>query len=374
MKPRVLFVGRTRYAAPLAPWLRRKWDAIGEQVDYRVLASAERAGTRLERFDLVAPSAPAALDGALFYLALPFRIRAAIARHRPQVLVAETPHVAAAAALARVLTRGPRPQLVVEVHGDWRTATRVYGSPHRRLLSPVADAVAELGLRRADAVRALSGFTASLAERVRQRPVDAAFPTFSDLEVFAGRPPVPLPETPTALFVGVLEPYKNVDGLADAWRRVALEVPGAHLVLIGRGSRRPAVDALVDELPARVTHLEAVAPDRLAELMDASWALVLPSRHEGLGRVVIEAFARGRGVVASGQGGILDLVEDGVEGLLVDPEDTSSIADALVRVLGDRELAEHLGSAARDRYAVWHSTPAEFAARLRALVDDVLAR
>ena len=75
--------------------------------------------------------------------------------------------------------------------------------------------------------------------------------------------------------------------------------------------------------------------------------LVLPSRSEGLGRVVVEAFCRGRGVVGTRVGGIPDLVEDGETGLLVPPEDAAALADALVRVLSDRALAERLGAAAR---------------------------
>ncbi len=65
---------------------------------------------------------------------------------------------------------------------------------------------------------------------------------------------------------------------------------------------------------------------------------------------MIEAFARGRGVVASRAGGVLDLVDDGVQGLLVDPEDTEGLAAALVRVLRDRALAERLGAAASTRF------------------------
>jgi glycosyltransferase involved in cell wall biosynthesis len=374
VKPRVLFVGRTRYASSLPGWLRRKWEAVGAELDYRVLASSAGGGAAPDRFELVRPLRPRALDGLGFYATLPFRIRTSVARFRPQAIVAENPHVAAAALVACALVRGERPKVIVEVHGDWRTATRLYGSQRRRLLSPVADAVAAAAVRRADAVRALSGFTASLAEHVRGRPVDASFPTYSDLAAFADRPPAPVPDVPSALFVGVLEPYKNVDGLASAWRRVAVELPDARLVLVGSGSRQPAVDSLVAEFPARVRHLPAVAPGELAGLMDETWVLALPSRYEGLGRVVIEAFARGRAVVASGQGGILDLVTDGVEGILVDPDDTESIADALVRVLSDRGLAERLGAAARERYSEWHSTPGEFASRLRALVDATIAR
>ena len=101
--------------------------------------------------------------------------------------------------------------------------------------------------------------------------------------------------------------------------------------------------------------------------------LVLPSWPEGLGRVIIESFARGRAVVATDAGGIPDLVTHGVEGLLVPPADPITLASALARVLGDRELAEQMGAAARERYADWHSTPEELAREMRALVDATIA-
>ena len=76
--------------------------------------------------------------------------------------------------------------------------------------------------------------------------------------------------------------------------------------------------------------------------------------------------------MASRAGGILDLVDDGRQGLLVDPEDTSALADALVRVLSDGVLAERLGAGAHERFHAWNQTPEQFATRLRALVDAVL--
>jgi glycosyltransferase involved in cell wall biosynthesis len=238
------------------------------------------------------------------------------------------------------------------------------------VLSPVVDAADEFGVRHADAVRALSGYTAGLVEQARGRPPDAVFPTYSDLTAFTARPVEPLPEQPSAVFVGVLEPYKNLDGLAGAWRQVAAQVPGASLTIVGKGSRPEPVDGLVGD--ALATHVAELAPEGIARKLDASTVLVLPSRYEGLGRVVIEAFARGRGVVAGRAGGILDLVEDGREGLLVDPEDTQGLADALVRVLSDPALAGRLGAAAHDRFPEWNQSPDQFAARLRALVDTVL--
>jgi glycosyltransferase involved in cell wall biosynthesis len=270
----------------------------------------------------------------------------------------------------RALAGGGKPPVIAEVHGNWRHATRLYGSPARRALSPLVDALDAYGVRRADATRALSGYTTGLVERARGKPPDAVFPTYSDLSAFTTRPVQPLPERPSALFVGVLEPYKNVDGLAEAWRRAAPQVPGATVVLVGKGSQRSTVDRLVAD--GLATYFPELPPDQVAQHLDDATVLVLPSRYEGLGRVVIEAFARGRGVIASRAGGILDLVVDGEEGLLVDPEDIDGLAAALVRALSDRALAERLGTAAHARFPDWNQTPEQFAERLRTLVDAAI--
>ena len=68
-----------------------------------------------------------------------------------------------------------------------------------------------------------------------RREIDR-FITFSDYRMFLDRPPVPLPDTPTAAFIGVLERYKAVDVLLDAWPLVLREVPDARLWLVGAGS------------------------------------------------------------------------------------------------------------------------------------------
>lgn len=264
--------------------------------------------------------------------------------------------------LARRLSRVPA-RIVVEVHGDWRTSTRLYGSGARRILSRLGDAVAAAALRRADAVRTVSPFTAQLVQGLGVEPA-AEFPAFMDLEPFLVEAR-PLPERPSALFVGVLEPYKNVDGLAEAWRLAAARVPGASLRIVGKGSRADVAEALVREGARWEREL---APAEVADAMDDTWVLVLPSRSEGMGRVLVEAFCRGRPVVGTRAGSIPNLVEDGVSGLLVPPGEPAALADAIVRVLSDRALAERLGDGARAAAAPWLQTPEEYARRIRELV------
>jgi glycosyltransferase involved in cell wall biosynthesis len=187
-----------------------------------------------------------------------------------------------------------------------------------------------------------------------------------DFELFSERPSVSLPPVPAALFVGVLELYKNVDGLARAWRLAAPRLPGAQLRLVGRGSRRDVAEGLVRDLPAQTSWTERLPQVEVARAMDEATCLVLPSRSEGLGRVLIEAFLRERPAVAMDVGGIRDVVEDGVSGLLVSSDE--ELADALVRLLTDRPLAERLAAGARHSADRWLASPDEYAERIAGLV------
>ncbi len=360
----MLFVGRGRLVLPLAPWLQKKWDALGEVFDLRVLNAGNGEGDARFRF-LPDPA-------AAFYPRLPLEVARSLRAFPADAIVASDPYIGALARAGRALARS-RARLVVEVHGDPRTFTRSYGSPRRRLLSPAADALARSGIRGADATRALSAFTSSLVEEVRGVPATASFPTYSDLDAFAEPPLQPVPAEPRLVFVGALELYKNVDGLAAAWRRVVTEVPDARLTVIGRGSRRATIDALVAELPGHVDHHLELAPAGVAAALDEARALVLPSWPEGLGRVVLEAFARGRTVVATDAGGIPDIAADGRDAILIPPADTDALVAGMRRVLEDRPLAERLGAAARQTYGAWHQSAGDFAAAYRELVDRALA-
>ena len=364
MTPRVLFVGRGRIAVPLEPWLAKKWDAVERELDLRVLNAGSGGGD--PRFRLLPESA------AGFYPRLPFAVARELRAFQPQVIVASDPFVGVAARIGRSLARSDA-KLVVEVHGDPWTFTRAYGSSKRRLVARLAASVARSGIRRADATRALSRFTSSIVEGVTGRPATACFPTWSDLGAYHDTPPVPVPDTRRVVFVGALERYKNVDGLAVAWRGVVRSLPDATLVVIGDGSRRAVVDALVAELPRNVVHHTRLAPQQIAAELDAARALVLPSWPEGLGRVVLEAFARGRAVVATDGGGIPDMATHDRDALLVPPFDTDALVAALERVLSDDRLARRLGAAARETYEVWRQDESDFASAYRSLVDRVLA-
>ena len=360
--PRVLLVGRTRYELPFAGADARKFAALDEVMNWHLLARARRSQTD----DRVTLLRRTPLDGILFHVRLPFTIARAARRRRPHVIVAQDPILGAAALVARRLARSDA-AVVVEVHGDWRTATRLYGSRQRRLLARPSDAVACEALRRADAVRTISGFTAALVHDVGGT-VDSQFPTFLDLEPFSRTPIRPLPRDPIALFVGALERYKNVDGLLLAWPEVCSRVPGARLRIVGNGRLASQVLRAV-RTDRSIEYTPRLNREQLAATLDAATCLVLPSRSEGLGRVVVEALTRGRPVVATSVGALREVVVDGQTGLLVDIRDPRSLEEALVSVLGDPELAARLGANAAPAALALAVTPSEWAHSLEQLVE-----
>jgi glycosyltransferase involved in cell wall biosynthesis len=363
VRPRVLFVSR-RVETPLPESDRRRFDALRTELDFRVVAAGSP-----DEAELALKPEPAVLAGPAFYATLPARVARELRAFRPHAVVVQGAHETAAVLAARRVARSDA-AVIADVHGDFRAPTRLYGSRLRSLLNPVADRVAVAALRRADGVRTVTGYTTELMRSLGIEPTDE-FPAYMDFATFLERPPAPLPEQPQALFVGVLERYKNVDGLLAAWRRVVPRVPDARLRLVGTGALEAEVRHAAGDPAQRVSWSPRLSQPDVAAALDESTCLVLPSRSEGMGRVVVEAFCRGRAVIGSRVGGIPDLVQDGENGLLVEAEDEAGFAAALERVLGDRSLAERLGRGALASAAVWTISADEFARRIRALVEQV---
>jgi glycosyltransferase involved in cell wall biosynthesis len=371
-RPRVLFVSRERFRLPLDGAQQRKWDAVSEVVEPRVLAAAPHdSPTRDARFRLIAPTSPKIADGALYYALLPLRIARELRAFRPDAALVQGVHETTAFLLARRLANA-HTKVVLDVQGDWREATRLYGSPVRRLLSPLGDLLGPFALRRADGVRTISAETSALARRHGREPL-ATFAPYVDVEAFHTEQPAPLPATPSAIYVGTLERIKGFDSLVEAWRIVAARMPDAALRIVGNGRLAPLAAGLVSSFPGRVAWDEQLAASEVAAAMDSSWTLVLPSRSEGLGRVLIEAACRGRALIGGDRGGIPDVVHPGENGLLVQPDDVEGLASALIGVLSDRGEAERLGAGARSTGDALRTTPEQYARHVEELVRAVLA-
>jgi glycosyltransferase involved in cell wall biosynthesis len=159
-------------------------------------------------------------------------------------------------------------------------------------------------------------------------------------------PRAPLSGVPAACFSGRLTRQKGVHVLLEAWRTVREQVPDAQLLIAGDGPGRRALEAAA---PAGVTFLGAVPHDELPRATAAAWVHVVPSAgFEGLGLAAIEAMMRGVAVVASRIGGLSEVVQPDVTGVLVEPNDAGRLATALITLLRDRHRCERMGARGRE--------------------------
>jgi phosphatidylinositol alpha-1,6-mannosyltransferase len=243
---------------------------------------------------------------------------------------------------AAAIRRGTRARTVQYFHAE-----EVGAKP--RLAAFAAD--------RADASIAVSEYTAGL--------VAATGATVRDLQVIGNGTDVPddarpLDDSrPTILTIARIEErYKGHDTLVRALPLVLAKVPDAQWVVIGEGSLRPGLEALAASygVSQAIRFLGAVSDEQRNLWLRRARLLAMPSRlpaggfaGEGFGIVYLEAGAYGKPVVAGNVGGSLDAVCDGETGLLVDPTDPVLVAEAITRLLLERELARRLGEAGRRR-------------------------
>jgi glycosyltransferase involved in cell wall biosynthesis len=180
---------------------------------------------------------------------------------------------------------------------------------------------------------------------------------FVDVGRFAGLPgkeaardALGLPQdVPILICLASLTEEKGQAYLLEAMRSVHAEVPDARLLLVGRD--RGATDLLA--LAAEKGLGESVAAlgirDDVPLLLAASDISVLPSLREGLPMSLLESAAAGLPIVASAVGGIPEVVEDGVSGILTEPRDPDALAAALLALLRDPERRRQMGEAGRSR-------------------------
>ena len=172
------------------------------------------------------------------------------------------------------------------------------------------------------------------------------------------------PETPVVAIVARLVPIKAHEVFLRAARLVCAVLPSTQFLVVGDGERREALERLTAELGLGASVRFLGWRRDLERIYADAWVVALSSRNEGSPVSLIEAMAAERPVVATRVGGVPDLVDDGVTGCLVPPDDPGALAEALVALLQDPERRQVLGKAARERVI-----PAFAAGRLVADVD-----
>ncbi len=268
-------------------------------------------------------------------MALSWTIRAQVRDFSPDVIHL---HSSFAGLVGRIILRTipARPRIIYCAHG-WGFDIQGSGAKQKiaatveRILAPFADTIV------------------AISDYERQRGIDIGIASHRIVTVAngvadLGPPAPPVVSNPRRiLFIGRLDKQKGFDTLIEAVRpldgKVALGVVGASVV----GDQSPIADR-----PANVTLLgwmnEAQIQRELADVM----LVAVPSRWEGFGLVALEAMRAGRAVIASKVGGLPEVVEDGVTGLLLPPDDPAALRSALVETKNEALIA--MGAAGRARF------------------------
>jgi glycosyltransferase involved in cell wall biosynthesis len=213
--------------------------------------------------------------------------------------------------------------------------------------------------RRADAVTTVSrrGLAELLARYPALKPKASWVPNGANAP--AGGRKTTARARPFVLAASRLAAYKGIDLLLMAFAGLAARRDDLDLVLCGpdQTNGRLARFALKLGLKGRVRFLGDTRPAALERLLERSLFFVLPSRSENLPMSLLEALAAGKAVVAADAGGVRELVRDGENGILIQPNDAAALERALDRLAGDATLRRRLGRrAARGaKHFTWSS-------------------
>ena len=171
------------------------------------------------------------------------------------------------------------------------------------------------------------------------------------------------------LFVGFPFHLKGVDTLIEAFNRIRDRHPDFTLRIIGHCPDPGPYERLAGGDP-RIEIRRAVYYDEIVTEFARCYCFALASRSEGLPRVLIEAMASGKPVVASRVGGIPELVDDGVNGLLFEKENSGELAEKLSLLLGDESRAREMGLMGRE-FVERNLSSAVYTERLKELFDEL---
>jgi phosphatidylinositol alpha-1,6-mannosyltransferase len=290
----------------------------------------------------------------------------------PSLVIALHPHLAPVVWTMR--SRSRKFQSIVFAHGVevWRQLGWPRGAALRRanmVLAPSQDTVQHLisqqGIRPEKTQRLPWGLDPEFEERIATHvhvALPSGFPRDGKIILAVGR-------------WDSAERYKGADTLIAALPRVLTSAPDAFLVLVGEGDDRPRLEQLARDRGVfeRTHFLRRLTQDELFACYAACALFALPSGGEGFGLVFLEAMTHGKPVIGGTHGGIPEVVEDGVTGLLVPHGNVERLSEALEFLLTDPVRAGEMGARGRARVENTFSFD-RFQTRLAGVMADVLTR
>ncbi|MCX6551967.1 MAG: glycosyltransferase [Acidobacteria bacterium] len=268
-----------------------------------------------------------------------FRLARVLREYRPDIIHAHDPHGVSMAAMALSTISGrSMPALVI--------ARRVDFHLKRNALSRWKYKQIDAAICSSDAIRRMV-IEDGIAE-------DRAFTVYEGIQVerIASHPSIDVHQAlwlpagaPVVGNIAALVPHKGQRYLVDAAPAIVRARPDTQILIFGEGELRPALQRQIKQLGLdHHVHLVGFRPDILA-LLKSLDVFVMSSITEGLGTSILDAMAASKAVVATRAGGMPEVVEDGVTGLVVPTANPGAMADAILRLLADADLRRRMGEA-----------------------------
>ena len=223
---------------------------------------------------------------------------------------------------------------------------------------------------------------AAVSDSVAQRLLDSGVPARKirtiangiDVQTFECARPSPVLNFDGSKVIGMvarLDLQKGFEYLLQAARELRGTFPELKIVSIGEGPDRKEIEDMIRRLGLQSNVILAGQRSDMPAVYAAMDVFVLPSLNEGLPMTILEAMAASKAVIATRVGAIPKVIQDGENGLLVDPGDTDGLRDALARLLADSDLCGRLGAAGHDWVSRFYTSEA-MALKYRQMYDDVL--
>ena len=198
-------------------------------------------------------------------------------------------------------------------------------------------------IKQADAIKLLFDGQISMFSELLDRKLIERFPNFVNVEDFKNTG-----DEKEILFVGFPFKLKGCDILIEAFKKVSVNHPEWKLKILGWYPDLTELESAIDGHPS-IHHHPAVHRHEVPEHIGKCGFLVLPSRSEAMGRVLVESMAAGKARIGSNVGGIPTVINDGEDGFLVEPENIDALAEKLDLLMSNDELRKTLGARGQQR-------------------------
>lgn len=321
--------------------LKKKFEGLSKEIKIYVLTKGTPFSTNVwgANFYLLKPGIffwPLAFFVA-FYLCLTKQIN---------TIIAQSPLIEGF--VGSILKRIFKKELIVEIHGDWIEGP--FLSKKRKfesLQKKIVPFLARTSFKNADKIRGVADCLVERAKKIAPEKKYFKFHTFTDLSLFLEEKNTELEKF--ILFVGHLEEVKGVEYLIRAFSEISSDFNDFKLILVGEGEKKQELMDLASSLKINdnVEFKGRLSLEETKNIMKNCYVFVLPSLSEGLPRVLMEAMAMGKAIIASRVAGVPEIIKHNENGFLFEAKDTKGLVEKLKILLENKSLVEQMGRKGR---------------------------